>query len=161
MDISENGRQIGEKLFVLLNGAQRNELIKYVLEQKKQPSPSAHSLSAVSAKWQLQTGSVLPLTEIQIGDLYFCLEERIVRVRGQEIPLTAREFDALHVLIANRRRVISFELLSDHIWGYDFEDGTKQAIHNVMSRVRQKLKVEPDVPDYITSVRGIGYKFNM
>lgn len=156
MDISENGRQIGEKLFVLLNDAQKNELTRYILEQKRQPSPSA-----ASAKRQLQTGGDLPLTEIQIGDLYFCLEERIVRVRGQEIPLTTREFDALHVLIANHRRVITFEMLSDRIWGYDFEDVTTQAIHNLMSRVRQKLKVEPDVPDYITSVRGIGYKFNM
>ena len=156
MDISENGRQIGEKLFVLLNDAQKNELTRYILEQKRQPS-----LSAASANRQLQTGGDLPLTEIQIGDLYFCLEERIVRVRGQEVPLTAREFDALHVLIANRGRVITFEMLSDHIWGYDFEDVTTQAIHNLMSRVRQKLKVEPDVPDYITSVRGIGYKFNM
>ena len=34
------------------------------------------------------------------------------------------------------------------------------AIHNIMSRVKLKLKIAPDIPDYITSVRGVGYKFN-
>ena len=82
-------------------------------------------------------------------------------VRGKEIDLTVREFDAFHLLISNRRRVITFEMISERVWGYDYETTTPKAIHNLMSRIKQKLKVEPDIPDYISSVRGIGYKFNM
>lgn len=101
-------------------------------------------------------------TEIQVDDLFFCMEERKVLVRGQEIPLTAREFNAFQFLIINRRQVMTFEMITDHIWGYDYDsvENMLGAIHNIMSRIRQKLRVEPDIPDYISSVRGVGYKFN-
>lgn len=101
------------------------------------------------------------LTEIQVEDLYFCLEERTVLVHGEEIDMTVREFDVFHLLISSRRRVITFEMISDRVWGYDHETTTPKAICNLMSRIKQKLKVEPDIPDYISSVRGVGYKFNL
>ena len=101
-------------------------------------------------------------TEIQVDDLFFCLEERKVLVRGQEIPLTAREFNAFQLLITNRRQVMTFEMISEHIWGYGYDsvENMLSAIHNIMSRIKLKLKIAPDIPDYITSVRGVGYKFN-
>lgn len=102
------------------------------------------------------------MTEIQIDALYFCLEERKVLVRGREIPLTAREFNAFQLLITNRRHVMTFEMITDHIWGYDYDsvENMLDAIHNIMSRIKQKLRVEPDIPEYVSSVRGVGYKFN-
>lgn len=154
MDISENSKQIGEKLFVLLDDTQRKELTNYVLERKNQSSLSVHFKSAVQKSTQRQAVATSPLTEIQVGDLYFCLEERVVLVRGRNVGLTHREFDAFHILIANRRRVMKFEMISYHVWGYDDEYVLPKTIHNIMSRVKRKLKVEPDVPDYISSVRG-------
>ena len=56
---------------------------------------------------------MLPLTEIREGDLYFCLEERTVRVCGQEIELTAKEFDIFALLILNPRRVFTYEMIMD------------------------------------------------
>lgn len=103
MDISENGRQISGKLFVLLDGTQRKELTNYVLERKNQSSLSVHFKSAVQKSTQRQAMATSPLTEIQVGDLYFCVEERVVLVRGRNVGLTHREFDAFHILIANRR----------------------------------------------------------
>lgn len=67
----------------------------------------------------------------------------------------------LHLLIANRRRVITFEIISDYIWSYESGDDMTQAIHNIINRLRKKLKTEPDVPNYISSIRSVGYKFNM
>jgi len=52
-------------------------------------------------------------------------------------------------------------VISERVWGYDYVITTPKAIHNLMSRIEQKLKVEPDIPDYISSVRSVGYKFNM
>lgn len=91
------------------------------------------------------------------------MEERKVLTRGQEIPLTAREFNALQLLITNRRRVMTFEMISDYIWGCDYDsvENKLTVIHNIMSRLKQKLKIAPDVPDYISSVRGVRYKFNL
>ena len=101
------------------------------------------------------------MTEIREGDLYFCLEERKVCVGGQKIELTAKEFDAFRLLIMNRKRGLIFETISYQVWGEDYIDVTTQAIHNLMSRLRQKLQITPDMPEYIVSVRGVGYKFDV
>ena len=99
------------------------------------------------------------MTEIRDGLLYFCLEERKVCVDGQEIELTAKEFDALYLLLMNRKRVMTFETISYQVWGMEYIDVTPQAIHNLMSRLRQKLQIRPDIPEYIASVRDVGYKY--
>ena len=84
-----------EKLFVLLNAEQRADLTRYVLS-REQPSAAFRTDSvSIHSGSALQVTSMLPLTEIREGDLYFCLEERTVRVCGQEIALTVKEFDAL------------------------------------------------------------------
>ena len=77
-------------------------------------------------------------------------------VKGQKIELTTKEFDALYLLIINKRRVMTFETISYHVWGEDYIDVTTQAIHNLMSRLRQKLQTAPDMPEYIISIRGVG-----
>ncbi|MBP3458995.1 MAG: hypothetical protein J6K58_07285 [Lachnospiraceae bacterium] len=68
MDISENGRQIGEKLFVLLDGTQRKELTNYVLERNNQTLLSVRSASAVPKNPQMRAIEPSPLIEIQVGD---------------------------------------------------------------------------------------------
>ena len=122
MDISENGRQIAEKLLILLNGRQRKELAEYVSHSLEQPVSSVKSPCATVDP--MSTGYAdQPLTEIREGELYFCPELRKVCVGNTEIELTAK------------------------------------TIHNLMSRVRHKLQVHPSGPEYIKSVRGVGYKF--
>ena len=146
LDLSESGGDIAEKLFVLLDEKQQKELTSYVI---------SGSLPDVFNNSPAQADSIQTLTEIRDGDLYFCLEGRTVCIRDQEIDLTAKEFDALHLLIINRRRVLTFETIAYHVWDEDYIDVTAQAIHNLMSRLRQKLQISPDVPEYVTSVRGI------
>ncbi len=104
LDLSESGKQIGEKLFVLLNIDQQREIVQYVLNRERQPD-NPYITSGL-------TDTRPPLTEIRDGDLYFCLEERKVCICGQEIGLTAKEFDAFHLLIINRRRVLTFETIA-------------------------------------------------
>jgi len=99
------------------------------------------------------------LTESQEGELYFCPELRKVCVGNTEIELTVKEFDALHLLISNRNRILTFETLAWQIWGEEYVDITTKTIHNLMSRVRHKLQIDPSGPEYIKSIRGGGYKF--
>ena len=80
-------------------------------------------------------------SEILEGDLYFCLEERKVCVSGQEIELTAKEFDALRLLIMNRKRVLTFEMISYQVWGEEYIDITVKIIHNLMGRLRQNMNL--------------------
>mgnify|MGYP007008374045 CR=1 FL=1 len=79
MDIEESGKQIGEKLFLLLDEEQKNALMQYILEQEV-----CHGSALISC----HTSSIIeknPLTEIQEGELYLCLEHRTVRVRERII----------------------------------------------------------------------------
>ena len=103
-------------MFVLLDAEQQKELIHYVLAKNKQNNSDTGDLPSVLNASVLQSDYEKPLTEIREGNLYFCLEERRVCVGGQEIELTAKEFDALHLLIVNRKRVLTFETIAYHVW---------------------------------------------
>ena len=96
-DVSESGRQIGEKLFTFLDPKQKQELERYVSEQGSCNSGLFRNGSNIHAESCMQE-SECPLTEIWEGELYFCLEQRMVEVSGQEIMLTATEFDLLAVV---------------------------------------------------------------
>lgn len=61
-----------------------------------------------------------PLNSITVGELSFCLEYRTVTVRGQEIDLTAKEFDILALLIMNPKRVFAYEMIMDLVWHEDY-----------------------------------------
>lgn len=56
------------------------------------------------------------LTAVEVSQLYFCLEYRLVEGCGQEIKLTAKEFDILVLLILNPRRVFTYEMIMDIVW---------------------------------------------
>lgn len=127
--------------------------MQYVLKQEachRTVLDSRHTSSATEKN---------PLTEIQEGELYLCLEHRIVRVRKRIINLTSKEFDILALLIANPKRVFIYELITDLVWKEDCDFYSRKAIHNHISKLRKKLHYEPDLPNYIESVAGIGYKF--
>ncbi len=159
MDISENGRQIAEKLLILLSDPQRQELAEYISHSLEQPiSAVKHPCPTPNPISPGYVGQ--PLTEIREGKLYFCLELRKVCVGDTEIELTVKEFDALYLLISNRNRILTFETLALQIWGEEYIDITAKTIHNLMSRVRRKLQVSPDTRNYIVCVRGVGYKFD-
>ena len=132
----------------------------YVFSKSKQKPSFADNPPAVFNDPPVRAELTQTLTEIREGDLYFCLEERKVCVCGLEIELTAKEFDALHLLIINRRRVLTFETIAYQIWGEEYSDVTPKAIHNLFSRLRQKLQITSNAPGYVISVRGIGYKFD-
>lgn len=64
-----------------------------------------------------------PLTVADIDSLYFCLEYRSIEVNGQEIELTAKEFDILALLILNPHRVFTYEMIADIVWNEEYTDG--------------------------------------
>lgn len=143
----------------MLDVEQKREMIQFVLETEHQQLFSAIPCIPPDS-FGSRIDAPQPLTEIQEDDLYFCLEEREVSVRGKKVDLSAREFNTLYLLLMNRKRVMTFETIAYHVWGEEYVENELTAIHNIMSRLRQKLKISPDIPDYIISVRGVGYKFD-
>jgi two-component system alkaline phosphatase synthesis response regulator PhoP len=77
---------------------------------------------------------------------------------GHPVPLSAREYQLLRYLIENRGRVISREELLKEVWGYHALPSTRTVdVH--MAWLRQKLEANPKHPEYILTLRGLGYKF--
>lgn len=101
------------------------------------------------------------MSEIQNGDLFFSLEQRLVMIQNKVIDLTAKEFDILALLIRHPKRVFTYEMITELVWEEEYASFSRKAVNNHVSNLRQKLKVSSDVPDYIKSVYGVGYKFDL
>lgn len=100
-----------------------------------------------------------PLTIITVKDLSFCLEHRSVEIAGVSIELTEKEFDILALPIMNQRQVFTHEMIMNAVWHEDVSLYSPKAITTHISNLRKKLKTDSDVPEYIKSMRSIGYKF--
>lgn len=100
-------------------------------------------------------GSAAPLT---YGDLHIDPQSRLVGVRGQEVALTAKEFDLLWTMARHPRQVFSRDQLLDLVWGLtEYIDPSTVTVH--VRRLREKIEADPSEPLYIQTVWGIGYKF--
>lgn len=89
------------------------------------------------------------------GDLTLDSASRIVTRGGQEIKLTAKEFDILEYLMQNQGRVLSRDKLSNHIWNYDYNGGSN-VIDVYMYHLRRKIDRDFDEKK-IQTVKGAGY----
>lgn len=74
--------------------------------------------------------------------------------------LTAKEFDIFALLITNPHRVFTYDVITDLIWHENLDYYSRRVINNHVSNLRRKLRVTPEVPDYIRSVHSVGYRFN-
>ena len=146
---------------MLLSTRQRQELVNYLLNSPKQQNDLADSPCVISETYKVQTVIDEPFTEIRIGDLYFCQEQRLVCIGGQVIELTAKEFDILALLITHPKRVFTYELIMELVWNEDYSLYSRKSVNNHVSNLRRKLKTTSGSPDYIKSVVGVGYKFEV
>ena len=103
----------------MLDVEQKREMIQFVLETEQQQGFSAIPCTNPDS-FGARIDTSQPLTEIREGDLYFCLEEREVAVQGKKVDLSVREFNALYLLLMNRRRVMTFETIAYHVWSEEY-----------------------------------------
>lgn len=92
--------------------------------------------------------------EYVLGELYVSKKRHLVKVKGEEVTLTMKEFELLLLFLSNQGIVFSRAQLLDKIWGYQF-DGESRTVDVHIRTLRQKLK---DAGHYIETVRGVGYK---
>jgi two-component system response regulator RegX3 len=109
------------------------------------------------------TGTAAPEPElsggaISVGPLSLDPEEHRVMLDGAEVALPLKEFELLHLLLANAGRVLTRDVLIDRIWGSDYVGDTKTLDVHV-KRLRAKIEDDPANPTRITTIRGLGYKF--
>jgi DNA-binding response OmpR family regulator len=91
------------------------------------------------------------------GDLVVDPAARVVTHAGERVPLTAREFDLLHHLVAHAGTVFSREELLRDVWGWSFGDDSTVTVH--VRRLREKLESDPTHPRRLVTVWGVGYRW--
>jgi two-component system response regulator RegX3 len=95
---------------------------------------------------------------IDVNGVHLDPEEHRVQVDGTELALPLKEFELLHLLLANAGRVLPRETLIDRVWGSDYVGDTKTLdVH--IKRLRSKIEPDPAHPTRITTIRGLGYKY--
>ena len=101
-------------------------------------------------------GEPAPRAVLDFGRLVIDVRAHEVRVDGRLVPLTPREFELLQLLAEHPRQVFTREQLYERLWG---EYGDRHTLTVHIGRLREKIEEDPARPRYITTVWGIGYRF--
>jgi two-component system response regulator RegX3 len=98
-------------------------------------------------------------TSWEAGDVRVDIDQRRVFVRGDEVHLRRKEFELLRLMVENAGRVLTRDVLIDRVWGTDYIGDTKTLDVHV-KRLRSRIEEDPSNPVLITTVRGVGYRFD-
>lgn len=94
---------------------------------------------------------------LRAGKLVLDTSEHVLRVNGDEVELTGKEFAILEYFLLNQGRLLTRTQILEHAWDYDF-DGGRNLIEVYIGRLRKKL-IEAGAGDPFVTVRGSGYRF--
>lgn len=117
-------------------------------------------LARIKAVLRRAERSTLPASEpalLEVGDLVINPAAHMVTLSGSSVDLSPREFALLHALALSAGRVVSTDDLLAHVWGAEYS-GETQAVYVHIRWLREKLETDPQHPQRIITVRGIGYK---
>jgi two-component system response regulator RegX3 len=84
-------------------------------------------------------------------------DRHVISVNGEQVAIPLKEFELLEFLMRNPGRVLTRIQLIDRVWGSDYVGDTKTLDVHV-KRLRAKIEKDPANPEYIQTVRGMGYK---
>lgn len=104
-------------------------------------------------KFEDKTNDTITFNDIEVN-----FQGRTVSKKGTVLDLSPKEFDVLKLLLQNIGKVLSREEILNKVWGFDYF-GTARTVDNFINKLRQKLETDATLPQYIHTVRGIGYKF--
>jgi two-component system, OmpR family, alkaline phosphatase synthesis response regulator PhoP len=112
-------------------------------------------MSRISALFRRDSKKKSPTAQITVGDLIIDRTSYTIKIKGREINLPKKEFELLFFLAQNPNKVFSRDDLLQNIWGSDVYVLARTVdVH--IRKVREKIG-----EDYITTVKGVGYKFNL
>lgn len=101
------------------------------------------------------------LTSLSSSSIDMDLDSYEVFANGKKVELSAKEFQILELMMRHPRKVLSTEQFIQKIWGYEYEDEIETKTVKVhVGNLRKKIERDPSNPNIITTIRGIGYKFN-
>lgn len=103
------------------------------------------------SSWE-DAGKIITIGKLKIDQMAYQAS-----MDSQVLHLTPNEFSLLVCLAKNAGRVLSWQSLLKSAWGLDVWEGGKEMVKTAIYRLRQKIEVEPDNPEHILTVRGVGY----
>ena len=95
-------------------------------------------------------------SKIVVGDLELDLDKFEVKVRGEIIDLTLREFEVLKFLASQPEQVVTRETLLEKVWGYEYF-GDIRTVDVTVRRIREKIEKDTSAPKILITKRGVGY----
>jgi len=114
--------------------------IKVILKRQVKESEDEHEVAA-------------------FGDIKVDFSRREVLRGGNKVELTYKEFELLKMMILNKRKILTREIILENIWGNEY-DGETRTVDVHIRYLRQKLEEDDANPKYIETIRGIGYRFS-
>ena len=112
-------------------------------------------VARVRARLRRQEDS--PSETLEVDDLTIDVPGHAVFRDGKEISLTPLEFDLLHTLASRPKQVFSRDELLEKVWGYQHTSDTR-LVNVHVQRLRSKIELDPENPQIVLTVRGVGYK---
>lgn len=94
--------------------------------------------------------------KIEVGDLLLDIDRFEVKVRGEKVNLTVREFEVLEYLAMQPGQIVSRETLLEKVWGYEYF-GDKRTVDVTVRRIREKIEDDTTNPQILITKRGVGY----
>lgn len=115
-------------------------------------------VEAVSANQEMEKSNPNKKKEnrIVVGDLELDLDKFEVKVRGEIIDLTLREFEVLKFLASQPEQVVTRETLLEKVWGYEYY-GDIRTVDVTVRRIREKIEKDTSIPKILITKRGVGY----
>ncbi|WP_142971123.1 response regulator transcription factor [Enterococcus faecium] len=96
---------------------------------------------------------------LYFGDLSLNIKERAVKINDKNISLTKRQYDIVELLSLNAGQVFSREHIYEKVWGYDSQGDSATVVEHI-KKIRAKFSAITPSAEYISTVWGIGYKWN-
>ena len=113
-------------------------------------------IRAVLRRGELQDTDIEGTT-LEVGPVRMDTDRHIISVNGEVVAIPLKEFELLEFLMRNAGRVLTRVQLIDRVWGSDYVGDTKTLdVH--IKRLRAKIEKDPANPEFIQTVRGMGYK---
>ena len=95
---------------------------------------------------------------VEVGPIRMDVERHVLSVDGESVAMPLKEFELLEFLMRNSGRVLTRGQLMDRVWGSNYVgDGKTLDVH--VKRIRSKIEPDPANPVHLTTVRGLGYRF--
>ncbi|MBU2444987.1 MAG: response regulator transcription factor [Bacteroidetes bacterium] len=163
-DVCRTLRKRGVTIPILMLTARAEEIDKVVgLEigaddYVTKPFSTRELLARVKAHLRRTTEKVLSFERYEFGNVTLDFAAFKAFKNKKQIDLTSTEYSLMKVLIKHRNEVVPREKILNEVWGYNAYPSSRTVDNHILN-VRQKLEDNPEKPEYILTIHGLGYKF--